>query len=354
MVKNSRVRITRTPKTRIHEVDFSNIPFGRIFTDHMLVVDYADGEWKTPEIVPYGEISILPCVTALHYGQAIFEGMKAFKGASGDPVLFRPEDNHSRFNLSAERMCMPDIPEEIFLGGLKTLLDLDREWIPDTPGSSLYIRPFMFATDEYVGIRPSDQYKFIVICCPVGAYYPEPVNLVVNRDMVRAFPGGTGEAKSAGNYGGSLLGAKLAKEQGYDNVLWLDGIEKKYIEECGTMNVFIVIDGVAITPELDGTILKGITRHSSITLLQSMGIPVEERKISIDEVVEAHRNGKLDEVFGAGTAATIAHVARIGVDGEDLVMPPISERKVGPALLQKLNNIRLGVEPDPYGWVTTV
>ena len=354
MVKNETIRITRTEQSRIHEVDFNNIPFGRIFTDHMLVADYIDGEWQTPEIVPYGNISLVPCVTALHYGQAVFEGMKAFKNVSGDAVLFRPEDNFNRINRSAKRMCMPEVPREIFMDGLLILLDLDRQWIPDTDGSSLYIRPFMFATDEYVGIKPSDNYKLMVICCPVGPYYPKPVELLVIRDMVRAFPGGTGEAKAAGNYAGSLLGAKIAKEQGFDNVLWLDGIEQKYIEECGTMNVFFVIDGVAVTPELSGTILKGITRESAMVLLQSMGIPVEERKISIDEIVEAHRNGILDESFGAGTAATIAHVSRIGVDGEVLMLPPIEDRKVGPALLKKLTDIRLGVEPDPYGWLTKI
>ena len=354
------IQIRRTSQSGLDQVDFNNIAFGRVFSDHMLVADYADGQWKAPVIEPYGRISLAPPMTALHYGQSIFEGLKAYKGANGRPVLFRPEANYARMNQSADRLCMPHIPEGIFLDGLRELIRLDQDWIPTAEGSSLYIRPFYFATDEYVGIKASDQYKFIIFTCPVNAYYPKPVGLMATSEYVRAFPGGTGEAKSAGNYAGSLLGAREAKKAGFDNVLWLDGIEKRAVEECGTMNVWFVIDGVAVTPELTGTILQGTTRQAAMVLLRDMGIEVQERRINIDEIWRAHLDGKLEEVFGTGTAATIAHVDRLGHDGSvefiqdlpnELHLPPISERKVGPALLNRLNGIRTGRLDDPYGWV---
>lgn len=348
------MKITPVEVSRISEVDFDNIPFGRVFSDHMLLANYADGAWQDAEIRPYGNLSFAPSITALHYGQAIFEGLKAYKSPEGQALIFRPEENFKRMNLSAIRMCMPEIPREIFMDGLQELINMDQQWIPEQEGSSLYIRPVYFATDEYVGIKASDHYKFIIFSSPVGSYYSDPVNLYVTREFVRASKGGTGEAKCAGNYAASLLGAKQAKDRGYHNVLWLDAVEQKYIEECGTMNVFFVIDGVAVTPQFTGSILRGITRHSVITLLQEMNVPVEERMITIDEVVEAHRNGKLEECFGAGTAATIAHVNKIGYEGEDVVMPPVEERKVGPALLKRLNDIRTGKVEDPYGWVTRI
>lgn len=357
--KTAAIKIKPTSKSRIHEVDFDNIAFGRVFSDHMLVADYANGAWQPPVIRPYDRLSLAPSVTALHYGQSIFEGMKAYKDPDGNPVLFRPERNWLRMNQSADRMCMPDIPKDIFLDGLEELVRLDKDWIPSKDGSSLYIRPFYFATDEYVGIKASDNYKFVIFSCPVGAYYPEPVGLMVSAEYVRAFPGGTGEAKSAGNYGASLLGAREAKARGYDNVLWLDGIEHKYIEECGTMNVWFVIDGVAVTPALDGTVLHGTTREAAITLLGDMGVEVEERRIEVSELWDAHERGALEEAFGTGTAATIAHVDRLGHDGtvpdvlgrEEIVLPAIADRQIGPELLRRLNDIRTCKAPDPYGWV---
>lgn len=356
----TKIDIELVAESRISTVDFDNIPFGRIFSDHMFVVDYADGKWGKPQIKPYGKMKISPSVSALHYGQSIFEGMKAFKNQKGEPVLFRPLENFKRMNHSAHRMCMPEIPEDLFMNGLKELIRIDQDWIPTNEGSSLYIRPFMFATDEYVGIKPSDNYKFVIFCCPVGAYYPEPVGLMVTSKYVRAIEGGTGTAKAAGNYAASLIGAKEAKEAGYTNILWLDGKTHSYVEEVGTMNVFFIIDGVAVTPELSsGTILHGTTRTALIALMQDMGIEVQERQISIKEIWEAGEKGLLSEAFGAGTAATVAHVSKLGHDGTvhslegrpEIVLPPISERKVAPALLKQLNEIRSGLRPDPRGWV---
>ncbi|MFM2376432.1 MAG: hypothetical protein RLZZ165_1529 [Bacteroidota bacterium] len=361
-ILNSKILIQRIAKSRLHTVDFDDIPFGKIFADHMLVAGYADGEWGQATILPYQNISFAPAISALHYGQTIFEGMKAFKNQAGEPVLFRPLENWDRMNHSARRMCMPEIPLELFLDGLKQLVSIDREWIPQREGCSLYIRPFMFATDEFVGIRPSETYRLIMFSCPVDAYYPDPVGLMVSGKYVRAFEGGTGEAKTAGNYGGSLLGAKEAKEKGYHNVLWLDGKERKYIEECGTMNVFFIIDGVAVTPKLTGTVLHGTTRQALIQLLHDMGVEVQERLISLEEVIKAHDAGKLDEAFGAGTAAAVAPVVRIGHDGTvpilqgrtEIVLPPMEKRKVGPELLKRLSEIRVGLAPDTHGWLVPV
>ena len=361
---NTKINIEKVAESRIKSVDLDNVPFGKVFSDHMLVVDYANGEWGEPSIVPYGKFLMSPSVSALHYGQSIFEGMKAFKNQEGEPVLFRPVENFIRMNRSAKRMCMPEIPENIFMDGLKALVKLDQNWIPTKEGCSLYLRPFMFATDEYVGIRPSDTYRFIIFSCPVGAYYPDPVSLMVTSKYVRAGEGGTGEAKAAGNYAASLKGGQEAKDAGYTNVLWLDAKTHSTVEEVGTMNVFFIIDGVAVTPELSsGTILHGTTRTALIVLLREMGIEVQVRKISIKEIWEAGEKGLLNEAFGAGTAATVAHIDRIGHDGtvesiidrrKEIVLPPIEDRTIAPALLKKLNDIRRGLAPDPRGWVVKV
>jgi branched-chain amino acid aminotransferase len=361
-IMNKKISVQRVSQSRIHTVDFDHIPFGKIFADHMLVADYADGKWGEPTIMPYQNISFSPAMSALHYGQSIFEGMKAYKTTEGKAVLFRPKENWERMNHSAARMCMPEVPYEIFMDGVQQLVNLDQAWIPQQHECSLYIRPFMFATDEFVGIRPSETYRFIIFCCPVGAYYPEPVGLMVTAKYVRAIDGGTGEAKAAGNYGGSLLASKEAKERGYHNVLWLDGRERKYAEECGTMNIFFVIDGVAVTPMLSGTILHGTTRQALIQLLHDMGVEVQERHISIEEIFQAHEAGKLEEAFGAGTAATVAPVSRIGHDGsvpvlegrEEIVLPAMDTRKVGPELLKRLSEIRVGIAPDIHGWLLPV
>lgn len=362
VAKKNIIQVTPTDLSRIDSVDFDNIVFGRLFSDHMLEANYSHGEWTDVHIHAYSRLSLAPSVSALHYGQSIFEGMKAYKSPDGTPLLFRPERNYERMNFSAERLCMPPIPRDIFMDGLYQLINIDQQWIPTNQGSSLYIRPFYFATDEYVGIKPSENYKFVIFSCPVNAYYPRPVGLMVTSEYVRAFPGGTGEAKAAGNYAASLLGAKQAQANGYDNVLWLDGMEHRYVEECGTMNVFFIMDGVAVTPQLDGSVLHGTTREVVMVLLEDMGIPVEQRRIDIKEIWDAYENGKLQEIFGTGTAATIAHVDRLGHDGTvarlenapEIMLPPVKDRKIGPKLLATLNGIRTGKIEDKYGWVVRV
>lgn len=348
--------IKKNQSSQLSEVDFNNIPFGKVFTDHMLVADYVEGHWQSPEIVPFGNLEMHPAMTALHYGQSIFEGLKAYKNTNGQPVLFRPEENFKRFNLSAERMCMAEVPREIWMDGLLELIRIDQDWIPTVEGSSLYIRPFMFATDEYVGIKPSDNYRLITFCSPVNAYYPEPISVKIEERFVRAAEGGIGAAKAAANYGASLYPNKLANEEGYRQLIWTDAKEHKYIEESGTMNVFFVLEGnKIITPSTDvDSILKGITRRSVIQLARDSGYDVEERKVSVAEIVEAYRKGALLDAFGAGTAATIAHIDAIGFRDERFELPPIAERSISNDLLKKLDDIRLGRVEDPYGWVVNV
>lgn len=348
------ISIEKITKSRLQEQDINNSPFGKVFSDHQLVASYIEGSWEEVKIIPYGKLEMSPSISALHYGQAIFEGLKAYKNAAGEPLLFRPDANWQRLNKSAERMCMPAVLKEIFMNGLKELIKLDADWIPSQEGSVLYIRPMYFAVDEAIGLKPATNYKFIIITCPVGAYYSHPVKLIVTEKYVRAFEGGTGATKTAGNYGGSLLADKEAKAAGYDNVLWLDGKEKKYIEECGTMNVAFVINDTVITPQLSGTILPGITRDSVLTLLKDMGVKVEERLISIEEIAAAYEKGQLTEAFGMGTAATIAHIDTIHYRGKDMVFPPIEERKYGPQIYEKLEAIKHGKIADPYGWVCQV
>ncbi|MGC9504607.1 branched-chain amino acid aminotransferase [Baaleninema sp.] len=347
------IEIEQSSEPRLRGLDINNVPFGKMFSDHMLVATVEQGTWSA-KIVPYGKLEMSPSISALHYGQSVFEGMKAYKSPQGEPLLFRPGANFDRINRSAARLCMPPIPEEIFMEGLQELIRLDADWIPTRPGSALYIRPIYFATDESIGLRPSERYTLAIMSCPVGAYYAEPVKLTVTRQYVRAFPGGTGAAKAAGNYAASLLADREAKQQGYDNVLWLDGVHHKYIEECGTMNVFFVIDGVVVTPELQGTILPGITRESVLRLLRDMEVPVEERAIALDEIIDAADAGTLQEAFGAGTAATIAHIETINTGDRELQLPPASDRKYANLLLKKLEDIKTAKTDDPYGWVVRV
>ncbi|MEO0898901.1 MAG: branched-chain amino acid aminotransferase [Bacteroidota bacterium] len=348
------LKITPASSSRLSEIDMNNIPFGRAFGDHMLVAQYRDGKWEQAEIKPYGPLSIQPSNSALNYGQSVFEGMKAHRNEAGRPVLFRPEENWKRINDSAKRLAMPAIPQEIFIEGIKALVNIDQGWLPNAEQGALYLRPLYFAADEYIGVKASTSYTFVVFTCPVGPYYTEPVNLLVNRDFVRASIGGTGAAKAAGNYAAALLPDVIAKAQGYHNVLWLDGRNLEFVEECGTMNVFFVIDGEVVTPRLTGTILPGITRDSVITVLKDAGYNVNARQISIYELQHAYRDGKLQECFGAGTAATISHVAKIGFAGEEWVLPPVSERKIGPWLYEEIMKYRTGNVDDKFGWVVTL
>ena len=354
MLDTLAIDIQPTTASRLTTLDPANMEFGKLFADHMLSVDFTGGEWQQPRIVPYGPLSISPANSALHYGQAIFEGMKAYRQADGSVALFRPLDNWHRLNASAERMAMPTIPEDIFMQGLRELIKLDAAWVPTNAGSSLYIRPYMFATDGALGVRPSETYHFGIITCPVSAFFTKPVRVRFEQKYVRAAPGGAGYAKNAGNYGAAMLPSKLAQQEGYHQLIWTDASEHQYVEESGAMNVMFVIDGKVTTPELSTSILDGITRRSVLELARDWGVPVEERRVASREVIEALTNGRLTEAFGVGTAATIASIATIGYEGQDYDLPALSDtsfsRKVGAAL----DAIRTGQAADPHGWMVAV
>lgn len=348
------IKISKTTHSRINTCDFNNIQFGTVFSDHMFVADYEDNEWKNFEILPYGPLSLSPSTFALHYGQSIFEGMKAFKNADGEAQLFRPVENLNRLNLSAERMGMIKLPEEIFMAGLKQLIDIDSAWIPTKPGSALYIRPYMFATDDFVGVRPAKNFKFIIFTCPVNAYYPKPIRVVVEEKYVRAFDGGVGFVKAAGNYGISMLPTLEANQKGFDQIIWTDGREHKYIEESGTMNVFFAMGNKIVTPAVDGTILAGITRDSCIKLLKAKGYEVEERRVSIDELVDAHNKGMLTDAFGTGTAAIIAKIAAFNYKGSEYTLPDPETREVSNWLYKTLYGIQTGAVADEFEWIEKI
>lgn len=348
------ISIERATKSRIHEVDFSNIPFGKQFSDHMLVMDYANGEWSAPHIMPYGKLQLSPSCLGLHYGQTIFEGLKAYRQADGSVHIFRPADNFARLNRSAERMCMPTIPVEMLMECLRELVHLDSEWVPRTPNGSLYIRPFMFATDEAIGVRPADTYRFIIFTGPAGPYYSAPIKVLVETHYTRAAKGGTGAAKAGGNYGGALLPTKFAQQKGYQQLIWTDAKEHRYVEESGTMNVMFQVGESLLTPPAGETILQGITRDSVLTIARDMGVDVQERPVSMEEIAEAHAKGLLKDAFGVGTAATVALIELIGYQGRDLQLPPVAERTLSRAISEKLTAIRYGLAPDPYGWTVKV
>lgn len=354
MIASADFKISRVEHSKLNDISLENIPFGRFFSDHMLEVDFEDGEWKTPEIKPYQPLLMEPSLAALHYGQAIFEGIKAYKDQNGNPQIFRPYENFRRFNVSAVRMQMPEVPEEIFMEGMKLLIDIDRNWIPSRENHSLYIRPFMISTDQAIGVRPSDNYKFMIILSPTGPYYAKPMRIYVEEKYVRAVPGGIGFAKAAGNYGGSLLATQLAHKQGYDQVLWMDAFEHKYVQECGTMNVIFIIGNKAITPGLEsGTILAGVTRESTLILLRDMGLEVEERDLSIFEIMEAHRNGELREIFGTGTAATISLICELRYKDYSMKFD-IDSWTVAPGVKRRMDNIKYGIDPDPRNWMLKI
>lgn len=347
------IAIETVKNSRLKDVDLSNIPFGRVFTDHMFVMDYYDGAWRDARIEGVSKMEMHPANMTLHYGQSIFEGMKASKNADGVPLLFRAEMHAKRMNASAERMCMPTIDEALFVEALRQLLALEKDWIPDMEGSALYIRPFMFATDEFLGVAPSQTYRFMILTLPVAPYYAHPVKLLASTEFIRAAEGGVGEAKTSGNYAASLYASKLAKEQGYDQVLWLDGVHHKYVQEVGTMNIFFHIGDKVITPQTDGAILKGITRDSFLHILQHWGYEVEERLISMEEVIEAHQNGTLKEVFGSGTAAVAAQVSEISYRNQTIKLK-ISEDNLAERLKTEINGLRKGDRDDIFGWIEPV
>ena len=357
-MSNYTIKVTKPDCPKEKPQDQSKLGFGKIFTDHMFEVDYTEGKgWHDPRIVPFHDISLSPAAMVFLYGQEMFEGLKAYKTADGRTLLFRPDKNIERANNSNRRLMIPEIPEDLFLDALKTLVKVDEDWIPTAEGTSLYIRPFVIATDPFLGVRPSDTYKFMIILSPSGAYYPEglnPVKIWIEDSYVRAVRGGIGEAKTGGNYVASLAAQIKAHDEGYSQVLWLDGVERKYIEEVGAMNIFFKINGTVVTPMLNGSILPGVTRNTCIELCKAWGVPVEERKISVQELEEAARTGALEEVWGSGTAAVISPVGHLRY--EDDVFQ-IKDGNIG-ALSQKLydtvTGIQLGKIEDTFGWTVEV
>lgn len=349
-----KIEIVQTTRSKLAEIDFNNLPFGKTFSDHMFICEYYDGKWQSAKIQPYQDIALSPACNVFHYGQAIFEGMKAYyKADESGIVLFRPEKNWERLNHSAERMSMPAVPKELFINGIKELLKIDKDFVPKDAGSSLYIRPFLIGTEPFIGVRTSDRYLFMIITGPTGAYYGEAISVLVHDAYVRSTKGGYGNAKAAGNYAGTLHPVELAKKMGYKDVLWLDGEHKKYANEVGTMNIFFVINGKLITPETDGTILDGITRNSVITIARDLGITVEERPISIDEIIESHNNGLLTEMFGTGTAAVVNPVNRFGYKGKDYLLDE-NTFSIAPKIKQTLVGIQKCTTPDKFGWVMDI
>jgi len=348
------IQVQKVQKSRVTDVNVNEVPFGKVFTDHMFIADYKDGEWSNFRIIPYQHIEMSYAMSALHYGQAIFEGMKAFRQDNGDVVVFRAKDNWARLNRSAYRMAMPEVPEEVFMQGLLQLLSLDKKWVPDSENGSLYIRPFMIATEEAIGVKISNEYQFVIIAAPAGVYYTQPIKTLIQNTFYRSVKGGIGYVKAAGNYGRSLYPTKLAQEKGYQQILWTDAETGKYIEEAGTMNVMFVKNGVLVTPGLNETLLAGITRDSIIKLAQKQNIPVEERKVSIEEILNGIESGEVTEAFGVGTAATVAHITAIGYEGKDYVLPPLEQRKLSPMFDKQLRDIRKGRIPDEFGWLTKV
>ena len=347
--------VTHTSQSHLSAVDWDNLPFGKIFADHMFVMEYANGEWQKGEIIPFGPIDMHPAMSAIHYGQSIFEGMKAYRNQSNEVVLFRPELNARRFAESAARMCMPEIPEDLFLEAVKQLVSIDAAWVTDKPGYALYIRPFMFATDEFVGIKPSDTYKFVIINSPVGSYYAEPVRVKIEEHYTRAAVGGVGRAKAAGNYGASLYPAKLAQQQGFHQLVWTDAKTHTFIEESGTMNIVFVIDDKIITPtEEADTILRGTTKKTVLELARQWGIPVEERPVTVAEIIDAAKTGKLQDAFGAGTAATIAPIALIGYRDEKITLPALETRTLSLKIKAHLDGVKSGAIEDTMHWVQKV
>ncbi len=351
------IKVTKTTSPK-QKPDQNNLAFGKYYTDHMFVMEYEEGKgWYDPKIVPYAPIALEPSAMVFHYGQAIFEGMKAYKTKEGKILLFRPRKNMERVNISNDRLCIPPIDVDFAVEAVKKLVEVDKDWVPEAEGTSLYIRPFIISTEPHLGVKPSSTYKFIIILSPVGAYYPEginPVKIYVESNYVRAVKGGIGYAKTPGNYAASLKAQMDAKKKGYTQVLWLDGVEKKYIEEVGTMNVFFVIGDEIVTPALNGSILAGITRDSSIELLKSWGYKVSERKLGIQEIYDAHANGTLKEAFGTGTAAVISPICELNWDDKKIEITGGKIGEISQKIYDAITGIQSGKKEDIFGWTTEV
>lgn len=351
-----KIELTKNPKEKPQ--DESKLGFGRIFTDHMFLMNYDEGRgWHDPRIVPYGPIALDPSAMVFHYGQEVFEGMKAYRNVNGGINLFRPDKNMARLNVSNERLCIPQIDEKFAVEAVKKLVEVEKDWVPHSEGTSLYIRPFIFSTDAQLGVHPAKHLLFVIICCPVGAYYPEglnPVKIYVEENYVRAVKGGMGFTKTGGNYAASLKAQDEAEKQKYTQVLWLDGVERKYIEEVGTMNVFFVIDDEVITPALQGSILGGITRMSTIELLKSWGYKVSERRLSIQEVEKAADEGRLKESFGTGTAAVISPIGELKCGDKVMTINNGEIGEISQKLYDNLTGIQWGKVEDKLGWVVPV
>jgi branched-chain amino acid aminotransferase len=344
------ILVQRTTKSKLPEVDFNKLGFGTYVSDHMLICNYSKGQWEAPRIIPFGDITVSPTTLAFHYGQSVFEGLKAFRQEDGRINIFRVHKHYERMLRSLGRMCMPGIPEEIFVEGLRRLIEVDKDWLPAQPGVSLYIRPLMFASEAKYGVKISDEYCFIIFTGPVGPYFSQPLKLKVETEYTRAAKGGTGSAKCAGNYGGAFYPTQKAKEAGYDQVIWTDARENKYIEESGMMNAMFVIDGVLVTPPTSDSILAGVTRDSILTLAADLGIPYEARPVSVTELENAFRHNTISEAFGAGTAAVVAPVSTIHINGIDHHLPVIKDNAIMFQLKNKMEAIRKGQDEDKHGW----
>lgn len=344
------IKITANDNPRLASTAFTDIPFGKIFTDHMFTADFEDGEWKNFQILPYGPILMSPAISALHYGQAIFEGMKAYRLPDGNISVFRANKNFERFNISAERIAMPVVPEEVFMQGIATLINIDRGWVPSQENYSLYLRPVMFATDTSLGVRASSTYKFVVLATPTGPYYTNPLKVKIETKFTRANEGGVGYAKTAGNYARSLYPFAEAQKEGFDQLIWTDSATHQYVEESGAANVMFVLNGKLITAAVSETILNGVTRDTLITLAKDKGIVVEERKVSVEEIIKGAADGTLTEAFAVGTAATVTQIGEIGYGDQLYTLSDPATRTISTGLAKELNDIRNGFAADRFGW----
>ena len=346
-----KIKLSKVKNSKISEVDFSNLGFCKYYTDHMFVCEYENSDWKNFRIIPFQDLNLSPACTTLHYGQTIFEGLKAYKNEKNEILIFRPDKNAKRFNSSAERMCMPNLPEEYFISSIEELLKIEKDWVPKGEENSLYIRPLMFAMDPYIGIKPAEKYIFIIICGLAGGYYSEPVNVKIETEYTRAVKGGVGYAKTAANYAAALYPAVQAQKEGFHQLIWTDGKEHNFVEESGTMNLFFVINNKLITPPLGDTVLDGVTRDSIISVCPELDIDIEIRKVSVKEIIDSLDNGSMTEAFGAGTAATIAPIKIIAFQSKKYNLPENNKLTFSKMILDYLNNLKFGKIDDKFDWV---